>query len=286
MKRVRIRCRRRYSGAGNDRHSHAFSGDVVTEAAIITDGEACLFRRLRRGRVPGIDPGDFLEITGTVTDRHHQPHRAIAGAQGHRLPLQPQPVRRRGAGRARRRRPGGRDTAVGKEHSPWPGRQEPTDRVTDAVHRRTGDIRLVGRAEELTRLTAADTGDALRTQARPEAALLVDLFRHFPRRRRGGEEHYSAGRGPQLQGTRQEPVDVVGAFRPWNSPLMSVGFKVPTALAAGHTIVLKAAEDAPLSTCRWRRSARSSYRPAFATPAPAPAGPGRGQGHWPSGTTP
>jgi acyl-CoA reductase-like NAD-dependent aldehyde dehydrogenase len=39
----------------------------------------------------------------------------------------------------------------------------------------------------------------------------------------------------------------VGAILPWNSPLMIAGFKVPAALAAGNTIVLKAAEDAPLS---------------------------------------
>jgi aldehyde dehydrogenase (NAD+) len=103
------------------------------------------------------------------------------------------------------------------------------------------------RAEELARLTAADTGNALRTQARPEAALLVDLFRYF-----GGVAGEVKGTtlpagASQLQYTRQEPLGVVGAILPWNSPLMIAGFKVPAALAAGNTIVLKAAEDAPLS---------------------------------------
>src|SRR3954447_9327412 len=103
------------------------------------------------------------------------------------------------------------------------------------------------RAEELARLTAADTGNALRTQARPEAALLVDLFRYF-----GGVAGEVKGTtlpagASQLQYNRQEPLGVVGAIRPWNSPLMIAGFKVPAALAAGNTIVLKAAEDAPLS---------------------------------------
>jgi aldehyde dehydrogenase (NAD+) len=42
-------------------------------------------------------------------------------------------------------------------------------------------------------------------------------------------------------------LGVVGAILPWNSPLMIAGFKVPAALAAGNTIVLKAAEDAPLT---------------------------------------
>jgi aldehyde dehydrogenase (NAD+) len=106
---------------------------------------------------------------------------------------------------------------------------------------------LEGRADELARVTAADTGNALRTQARPEAALLVDLFRYF-----GGIAGEVKGTtlpagASQLQYTRQEPLGVVGAILPWNSPLMIAGFKVPAALTAGNTIVLKAAEDAPLS---------------------------------------
>jgi aldehyde dehydrogenase (NAD+) len=106
---------------------------------------------------------------------------------------------------------------------------------------------LEERAEELARVTAEDTGNALRTQARPEAALLADLFRYF-----GGVAGEVKGTtlpagASQLQYTRQEPLGVVGAILPWNSPLMIAGFKVPAALAAGNTIVLKAAEDAPLS---------------------------------------
>jgi aldehyde dehydrogenase (NAD+) len=118
------------------------------------------------------------------------------------------------------------------------GRQRLLLRIADA---------LEARAEELARLTAADTGNALRTQARPEAGLLVDLFRYF-----GGVAGEVKGTtlpagATQLQYTRQEPLGVVGAILPWNSPLMIAGFKVPAALAAGNTIVLKAAEDAPLT---------------------------------------
>jgi aldehyde dehydrogenase (NAD+) len=118
------------------------------------------------------------------------------------------------------------------------GRQRLLLRIADA---------LEARAEELARLTAADTGNALRTQARPEAALLVDLFRYF-----GGVAGEVKGTtlpagASQLQYTRQEPLGVVGAILPWNSPLMIAGFKVPAALAAGNTMVLKAAEDAPLT---------------------------------------
>lgn len=118
------------------------------------------------------------------------------------------------------------------------GRQRLLIKLADAIE---------SRAEELARVTAADTGNALRTQARPEASGLVDMFRYF-----GGVAGEVKGvtlpTDPrQLQYTRLEPLGVVGAILPWNSPLMIAAFKVPAALAAGNTMVIKAAEDAPLS---------------------------------------
>lgn len=47
--------------------------------------------------------------------------------------------------------------------------------------------------------------------------------------------------------TRREPIGVVGAIIPWNTPLMITGWKLAPALAAGNTIVIKPPEDAPLS---------------------------------------
>lgn len=106
---------------------------------------------------------------------------------------------------------------------------------------------LQARAEELAQLTALDTGNAVRTQARPEADALVALFRYF-----GGVAGEVKGTtlptGPrQLQFTRRLPLGVVVGILPWNSPLLIAGWKVPAALAAGNTVVLKAAEDAPLT---------------------------------------
>jgi len=109
---------------------------------------------------------------------------------------------------------------------------------------------LADAAEELAVLTAKDTGNAIRTQARPESQTLVDLFRYF-----GGVAgefkgvNLPAGDG-QLQYTRREPLGVVAGILPWNSPLMIAAFKTPAALAAGNTVVLKAAEDAPLTILR------------------------------------
>jgi aldehyde dehydrogenase (NAD+) len=109
---------------------------------------------------------------------------------------------------------------------------------------------LYAHAEELALLTAVDTGNALRTQARPESQTLAGLFRYF-----GGVAGETkgtvlpAGAG-QLQYTTRVPLGVVGAILPWNSPLMIAGMKIPAALAAGNTIVVKVAEDAPLTVLR------------------------------------
>jgi acyl-CoA reductase-like NAD-dependent aldehyde dehydrogenase len=105
---------------------------------------------------------------------------------------------------------------------------------------------LEARLEELARCIALETGNALRTQARPEAKTTVDILRYF------------GGLGGELKGetiplgehvlsyTRREPLGVVGAIIPWNAPVLLAALKIGPALCAGNTMVLKAAEDAPL----------------------------------------
>jgi betaine-aldehyde dehydrogenase len=105
---------------------------------------------------------------------------------------------------------------------------------------------LEARAEEMARTIALETGNALRTQARGEARLTADIFRYF------------GGLGSELKGetiplgegvlsyTRREPLGVVGAVIPWNAPVMLGALKIAPALCAGNTMVMKAAEDAPL----------------------------------------
>jgi acyl-CoA reductase-like NAD-dependent aldehyde dehydrogenase len=105
---------------------------------------------------------------------------------------------------------------------------------------------LEARVEEVARTIALETGNALRTQARPEAKTTVDIIRYF------------SGLGGELKGetipfgeqvlsyTRREPLGVVGAIIPWNAPVLLAALKIGPALCAGNTLVLKAAEDAPL----------------------------------------
>ncbi|GEP58256.1 aldehyde dehydrogenase family protein [Reyranella soli] len=105
---------------------------------------------------------------------------------------------------------------------------------------------LQARTEEMARTIALETGNALRTQARGEANLTADIFRYF------------GGLGGELKGetiplgehvlsyTRREPLGVVGAIIPWNAPVMLAALKIAPALCAGNTMVMKAAEDAPI----------------------------------------
>jgi len=103
------------------------------------------------------------------------------------------------------------------------------------------------RQEELARLIAEETGNALRTQARGEAKFVVDTFRYF-----GGLATELRGTTlplgkDMLSYTRREPIGVVGAIVPWNAPAQLASLKIAPAVCAGNTIVLKAAEDAPLA---------------------------------------
>ncbi len=102
------------------------------------------------------------------------------------------------------------------------------------------------RFEELARIIAEETGNAIRTQARPEAKAAADIFRYF-----GGLASELKGETIPLgehvlSYTRREPIGVVGAIIPWNAPVLLGSLKIAPALCAGNTLVLKAAEDAPL----------------------------------------
>lgn len=106
---------------------------------------------------------------------------------------------------------------------------------------------IEARSEDFARLTALDTGNALRTQARPEITNLVALFRYFAGVAGEVKGTTLPAGDNQLHYTRLEPLGVVACILPWNSPLMIAGFKVPAALAAGNTVIMKAADDAPLT---------------------------------------
>jgi acyl-CoA reductase-like NAD-dependent aldehyde dehydrogenase len=96
---------------------------------------------------------------------------------------------------------------------------------------------LEARSEELARTIALETGNALRTQARPEARLSADIFRYF-----GGLAGELKGETIPLgenvlSYTRREPLGVVGAIIPWNAPVLLGALKIAPALCSGNTLV-------------------------------------------------
>jgi phenylacetaldehyde dehydrogenase len=66
---------------------------------------------------------------------------------------------------------------------------------------------------------------------------------------------------PTLHYTVREAVGVIGAIIPWNTPLMIACWKIAPALAAGCTVVMKVAEEAPLSTLLLAKLAQEAGLP-------------------------
>jgi betaine-aldehyde dehydrogenase len=103
------------------------------------------------------------------------------------------------------------------------------------------------KANEIARITALETGNAIRTQSRPEAMLAADIFRFF-----GGVAGEIKGEtiplGEHLLSySRREPIGVVGGIVPWNSPVGLAALKIAMAITAGNTLVLKPSSEAPLA---------------------------------------
>ena len=96
--------------------------------------------------------------------------------------------------------------------------------------------KMEAEAEDMARLIALETGNALRTQARGEARLAADIFRYF-----GGLASELKGETIPLgehvlSYTRREPLGVVGAIIPWNAPVLLGALKIAPALCAGNTL--------------------------------------------------
>ncbi|RBY76269.1 carnitine dehydratase [Blastococcus sp. TF02-09] len=107
---------------------------------------------------------------------------------------------------------------------------------------------LTAHAERLALLEVQDSGKLLR-EMRGQMAALPQWFFYF-----SGLADKLEGRtippvNPNYFGyTRREPVGVVAAITPWNSPLLLLTWKLAPALAAGCTVVVKPSEHSPAST--------------------------------------
>jgi betaine-aldehyde dehydrogenase len=104
--------------------------------------------------------------------------------------------------------------------------------------------------EAIARIVSLETGNAIRTQARPEVRSSADIIRYY-----GGLASEAKGETIPLgehvlSYTRREPLGVVAGIVPWNAPVLLGTLKIAMAIAVGNTLVLKAAEDAPLGLLR------------------------------------
>jgi phenylacetaldehyde dehydrogenase len=127
---------------------------------------------------------------------------------------------------------------------PW-GRFTPAQR--ERALRRLADL-IAENADRIAQIETMDNGKPIGASSGVDIPLAAEHFRYF------------AGWPSKIDGqviptslpdmhvyTRAEPVGVVGAIIPWNFPLLMAAWKLAPALAAGCTVVLKPAEQTPLS---------------------------------------
>ncbi|TYC56039.1 aldehyde dehydrogenase family protein [Zoogloea oleivorans] len=150
------------------------------------------------------------------------------------------------------------------ESGDWP-KMRPVDR--ERLLLKLADL-LEANAQEFAELEAIDNGKPVTMARYVDVGLSVDFIR------------YMAGWATKIEGstmelsvplvrdreffgfTRREPVGVVGAIIPWNFPLLMAVWKVAPALAAGCTMILKPAEDTPLTALRLGELVQEAGYPA------------------------
>ncbi|MEA2569128.1 MAG: hypothetical protein QOI24_1129 [Acidobacteriota bacterium] len=104
-------------------------------------------------------------------------------------------------------------------------------------------------AEELARLEARNVGKPIR-DARDEVELAANCFEYYAgtTNKIGGDT--IPGAAPGVLMTFREAVGVCGIIVPWNFPIAITSWKVAPALAMGNTVVLKPAEQTPMTALR------------------------------------
>lgn len=140
---------------------------------------------------------------------------------------------------------------------PW-GRRTPALRA--AAMLRLADA-MEADLPTLVALECLDLGKPV-PHATAEIRFAIDLIR------------FAAGAGRALSGipageyvagktsyVRREPIGVVAGILPWNYPVVMLAYKLGASLAAGNTVVLKPAEQTPLSTLRIAELAREALEP-------------------------
>ncbi|GGL99810.1 aldehyde dehydrogenase [Glutamicibacter protophormiae] len=138
------------------------------------------------------------------------------------------------------------ETALDAAHAAAPawGKTSPADRAL--VLNRIAD-RIEENLEMLSVAETWDNGKAIRECLNADLPLAVDHFRYFAGAIRAQEGSLSQLDENTTAYHFHEPLGVVGQIIPWNFPLLMAVWKLAPALAAGNAIVLKPAEQTPVS---------------------------------------
>ncbi|KAK7367878.1 hypothetical protein VNO80_09898 [Phaseolus coccineus] len=139
-----------------------------------------------------------------------------------------------------------RAVAVAREafdHGPWP---KMTAYERQRILLRAADL-LEKHNDELAALETWDNGKPYEQSAQIEIPIVVRLFRYYAGWTDKIHGLTAPADGPHHLQTLHEPIGVAGQIIPWNFPLLMFAWKVCPALACGNTVVIKTAEQTPLS---------------------------------------
>ncbi len=122
---------------------------------------------------------------------------------------------------------------------------------TSATERSNTLLKIADRMEQnLEKLAVVETwgnGKAVRETLAADLPLCIDHFRYFAAAIRSDEGGMAELDKSTVSYHLREPLGVVGQIIPWNFPLLMAAWKLAPALAAGNCVVLKPAEQTPVS---------------------------------------
>lgn len=122
---------------------------------------------------------------------------------------------------------------------------------TSAAERSNILLKIADRLEQNLEMLALsetwDNGKPIRETLNADLPLAIDHFRYFAGVIRGEEGGVSELDAHTLSLHIKEPIGVVGQIIPWNFPLLMAAWKLAPALAAGNCVVLKPAEQTPVT---------------------------------------
>jgi aldehyde dehydrogenase (NAD+) len=121
---------------------------------------------------------------------------------------------------------------------------------------------LEARADELARLETMNNGKPVKEARMFDIEGSIECFRYYAGWADKLDGDVIPIPGPYLNYTRREPIGVCGQIIPWNYPLQMAAWKVAPALACGNTVVLKPAEQTPLTALELARACHEAGLPA------------------------